>query len=125
MTERWFYVHGEYDSEADAEAAVAATKVRLDNHPEDWVEVKQVTPNEDGSFTVPAEKLTNDQINNLADDSYYNVAELHGGDTSTGLTGVEARAKILEYRTRYAQWIAANTMRKEYAPKNTDMSGYV
>ena len=121
----WIYNNEIYNTEAEVNAAVTALKSRLDNNPTDWVVVKEVTSNGEGGWIVPAETLTDTQINNLSADSYYNVNAVHSGTTYTGITGTEATTRVAELRTEYAGWVGANTITKQYEPTNEDMSGYV
>lgn len=125
MATTWTYNSTEYTSESDVDAAVTALKSRLDNNPTDWVIVKEVTSDGNGGWVIPAETLTDLEINTMASDKNYNVSAVHSGYTGTGLTGTEATAKVAEIRTEYAVWIGANTIHKSYAPTNEDMSGYV
>lgn len=121
----WIYNSITYNTEAEVNAAVTALKSRLDNNPTDWVVVKEVTSNGNGGWTVPSETLTDAEINSMSNDSYYNVNAVHSGATYTGITGTEANTRVAELRTDYAQWVEANTILKNYAPTNEDMSGYV
>ncbi|MGB0141441.1 MAG: hypothetical protein ACPF8W_00050 [Luminiphilus sp.] len=125
MATKWYYNYVAYDTEAEANAAVANMKSRLDNNPTDWVIVKEVTTNSEGGWIVPSETLTDEQINNISEDNNYNVNSIYSGTTYTGITGANAILKIAELRTEYARRIQANTIMKHYAPTNEDMSGYV
>lgn len=122
---KWFYNGEAYSTEAEVNTAVTALKSRLDNNPTDWVVVKEVTSNGDGGWIVPAETLTDAQINSMSASSHYNVNAVNSGTTYTGITGTEATTRVAELRTEYAQWIDVNTIHKEYEPTNEDMSGYV
>ena len=51
---------------------------------------------------LPTETLTDEQINNLSTDSYYNVSSVHSGTTYTGITGTETITRVSELRTEYA-----------------------
>lgn len=121
----WVYNGTVYNTEAEVDAAVTAFKSRLDNNPTDWVVVKEVTSDGNGGWTVPSETLTDVEINSMSSDSYYNVNAVHSGTTYTGITGTEAATRVTELRTDYAEWVGANTITKQYAPTNQDMSGYV
>jgi len=121
----WIYNGGNYSTEAEVNSAVTALKSRLDNNPTDWVVVKEVTSNGEGGWTVPAETLTDAEINSMSASSHYNVNAVHSGTTYTGITGTEATTRVAELRTEYAQWVGANAIYKEYEPTNEDMSGYV
>lgn len=121
----WSYNNQTYNTEAEVNSAVTALKSRLDNNPTDWVVVKEVTSNGEGGWTVPAETLTDAEINSMAANSHYNVDAVHSGNTYTGITGTEAKTRITELRTEYAIWIGANTIVKHYVPTSEDMSAYV
>lgn len=127
MVENWYYGGGQYTSEADVNAAVVLFKSRLDNNPTDWVVVKEVTQNEDGTWLVNSTPLTDDQINNLDPNRHYNVNAVHSGTTFTSVTGVEAVSHVQAIRTEYAIWRDVNTIINvnEYSPTNVDMSSYV
>lgn len=125
MAQTWYYTGNKYTSESDVNAAVTAFKSRLDNNPTDWVVVKEVTSDGSGGWVVPSDTLTDEQINNMSPDSYYNVNAVHSGTTYTGITGTEATTRVQELRTEYAGWMDADIIRSEYAPTSEDMSGYV
>jgi len=121
----YFYAQQSYDTQAQVEAAITAFKSRLDNNPTDWVTVKLLGGSEADGWIIPTEKLTDTEINNISGDGFYSVAEVHGGNTYTGITSSEVTTKVAEIRTAYAQWKMANTITEIYAPTNEDMSGYV
>lgn len=125
MANTWHYKGNEYTSVDDVNTAVLDFKSRLDNNPTDWVVVKEVTSDGNDGWIVPAETLTDAQINSMSASSHYNVNAVHSGTTYTGITGTEATTRVAELRTEYAQWMGANTIHKEYSPENVDMSGYV
>ena len=129
MAVTWYYADGEYTSEADVNAAVVSFQSRLDNNPTDWVLVKEVTHNPDGTWLVNSTLLTDDQINNLDPNRHYNINAVHSGTTFTAVTGVEAVSHVQSIRTEYATWKGANSITKvaidEYSPTNVDMSSYV
>lgn len=121
----WYYNNNSYSTEAEVDAAVTALKSRLDNNPTDWVIVKEVTSDGNGGWVVPSETLTDAEIDSMSSDKYYNVNAVHSGATHTGINGTEASNRVSEIRSAYAQFIDANTIRKEYAPTNENMSGYI
>ena len=92
-----------------------------------WCEVKLLGGNANDGWVVPSEKLTDAQINNLDENSFYNVSAVLSGTTYTGISGAEAVTRVNELRTEYAQNLGVNTITKvdPYAPTNEDMSGYV
>lgn len=122
----WIYNFSVYDNESAALDAVTALKNELDNMPTTYVEVKLLSGNAVDGWVVPTERLTDDQINaGLDADSFYNVSAIAEGITHVGISGTDATTKILEIRRLYAQRCSADVIRKEYAPTNHDMSGYV
>ena len=121
----YFYAQQSYDTTAQVEVAVTNLKSRLDNNPTDWVTVKLLGGSEADGWIIPTDTLTDEQINNISGDGFYSVAEVHGGNTYTGLTSAEVTTKVAELRTPYAQWKMANTITETYTPTNEDMSGYV
>ena len=125
MATKWIYSNNEYATQSALDAEVVAQKNRLDNNPTDWVVVKELTGNANDGWVMPPETLTDSEINRLDSTKHYNVASVHGGGNDLGLTASEATAKVAEHRTRYAQYIQANTVYEVYAPSNVDMSGYV
>jgi hypothetical protein len=121
----YFYAQQSYDTVAQVEAAITAFKSRLDNNPTDWATVKLLGGSEADGWIIPTETLTDTEINNISGDGLYSVAEVHGGNTYTGITSAEVTTKIAEIRASYAQWKMANTITETYPPSNEDMSGYV
>lgn len=125
MAETWYYGGGQYTSEADVNAAVAAMKVRLDNNPTDWVTIKEVTNSGGGHWVVSGDQLTDAEINNLDPTKFYNVSAVHSGDTYTGVTGTQADEYVQSIRSDYAVWKDVDRITKIYEPTETDMTPYV
>ena len=124
MAINWTYGDGIYRTEAEVDAAVSEMKYTLDNRPTSWVQVKLLTGSDSDGWTTPADRLTDEQIKNLDDSSYYNVSSITHGVTYTAITGVEAKTRIWgELRSWFADDYSVNriTKREEYAPTNEDM----
>lgn len=128
MTLVYAYGDGVFNTEDELNAAVTSQKNILDNRPSVWVDVKMLSGNETDGWTVPGNKMTDEEINNLDTSRYYNVTSITHGVTYTGITGTEANTRIWgELRRWFAQFYKANEVNKIeiYAPTNQDMSGYV
>lgn len=125
MSEVWAYNSQVYNSEEDLNAAVVSLKSRLDSNPTDWVIVKESTSDGNGGWVVSPTPLTDEEILSLDTTKSYNVSSVPAGETHIGLDGASAQNKVWELRRLYANWVRANTVFKEYAPTETDMSGYV
>ncbi len=119
------YNQQQYETVEQVNNAVAELKVRLDNNPTDWCVVKVLSGNAEDGWTIPTETLSDSEIGNLSEDSYYSVSSIYDGTSYVGVSGNEASQKVREMRTQYATGLRANTIIKEYAPTETDMSGYV
>lgn len=125
MSTKWFYKDTEYTSEPDVNQAVLDFKSRLDNNPTDWVVVQRLTGDAESGWVVPMEELTDAGINNLDEAHYYSVSSVIGGGSEVGLTAAEVTAKVVEYRSEFAEFFNANVIIKTYAPTNVDMSVYL
>jgi len=122
----WIYNFAAYDSESNANDAVTALKNQLDNQPTFYVEVKLLSGNDTDGWIIPAQKLTDEEINaGLNTDSYYAVSAVYEGISHVGLNGALAEEKIALIKRMYAQRCRANVMTIETAPSIHDMSGYV
>ena len=127
MATNWYYFDTKYSSQEDANQKVLAVKQRLDNNPTDWVVVKKLGGSAESGWIIPTEALTDQEINNLSASHYYLVSAVISGDSSIGLSSVQANAKVLSHRKEYCDFYMVNTITeiKLYAPTNVDMSGYV
>lgn len=127
MATNWYYFNTKYSSQEDANQKVLAVKQRLDNNPTDWVVVKKLGGSAESGWIIPTEGLTDQEINNLSASHYYLVSAVINGESSIGLSSVQANAKVLAHRKEYCDFYMVNTITeiKLYAPTNVDMSGYV
>lgn len=125
MSTTWFYKQNEYTNETDVNQAVLDFKSRLDNNPTDWAVVQRLTGDAENGWVIPQEELTDAEINNLDEAHHYSVSSVIGGGSEVGLTATEATAKIVEYRSEFAEFFNANVIIKAYAPTNVDMSYYL
>ena len=127
MATKWYYFNTEYSSQEDANQKVLTVKQRLDNNPTDWVVVKKLEGSAESGWIVPTKGLTDQEINNLSASHYYLVSAVISGDSSIGLSSVQANEKVLSHRKEYCNFYMANSITeiKEYAPTNVDMSGYI
>lgn len=112
MAVEYFYRGISLESEAAAQSAVTAFKTRLDNNPTDWVNVKGITANPDGSYVMNPTLLTDSEINNPDTDKTYCLNCTTSGEVSMPLTSTELTAKVLECRVRYAVHAVANKIIK-------------
>jgi hypothetical protein len=125
MSTKWIYCQTQYDTKAEADAAVLAQKSRLDNNPADWVVVKKLTGNASDGWVLPPQTLTDSEINNLDETEHYSVASIVGGENCLGLTASEVTAKVAELRTEFAQHIMVDTIFTRSTTDQADMAPYV
>lgn len=125
MNTTWFYKENEYTNETDVNQAVLDFKSRLDNNPTDWAVVQRLTGDAENGWVIPQEELTDAEINNLDEAHYYSVSSVIGGGSEVGLTAAEVTAKVVEYRSEFAEFYRADVIIKTYAPTNVDMSVYL
>jgi len=141
MTIKYVYNNKNFNTQEEAEAEVLVIKNRLDNYPTDWVIMKQISQNEDGTWEVPAVSLDDVEINNLEENGMYQVHCPYNGENLSPLTAAEATAKVNEFRSVYANWLNVTKilkMTKVAATETTaesrdiveitteeDMSGYI
>jgi len=133
----YMYNYIRYDSEAEAQAAVAQKKNRLDNNPTDYAVVKELQENEDGTFLVNPTPLTDSEINNLDVAKKYLTCSVQGRDNAMPLSSSEVADKLIDYKREYATWASLGKIikfdvsddgtpsNKEFITPNVDMSGVV
>lgn len=119
------YLRVKYETLAEAEAAVTAFKNQLDNQPNTYCEVKEVTGSNADGWTAVTDTLTDAEILSLDPAKRYYIYSQYDGEAHHGLTGAEATAKKNEIRNAFATRVKANTLTTEAAPSNEDMSIYV
>jgi hypothetical protein len=137
MTVTYVYGFNEYPTEEDAQAQVAITKVRLENNPTDWCVVKEIQENDNGTFVITPDKLSDDEINNPDISKRYLAYSIPSSGNFMNLSSVELREKVIEYRAEYARHQLFDVIIKqerdadgdiistENITLNVDMSGYV
>jgi len=123
----WIYAGEKYDSEADCHAAVTQMKNNLDNAPTTWCIVAELSGSAEDGWVVPADNMTDAEINAITDSStsYYKVESIIDGDSNLGITATEANTKISEMRTRFANWKLVDLIIVEQAVTHEDMSVYL
>jgi hypothetical protein len=124
MPSYWIYGRAQYDTQAEAEAAVTELKNKLDNCPTNWAVVKEATPDGNGGYTLGS-PLTDDQVNNLDGNTLYNVWSIRTGENLIAVDAATVTSKIAEWRVNWAQIMEANQIFQTWEPTNEDMSGYV
>lgn len=90
-----------YSTESEAQAALSAIKSRLDNNPTDWCSVKVIETNDDGSYTVLPDTLTDAEISNPDTTKTYSFWSRYTGLNFFPLTSTQLQAKVTEYRRAY------------------------
>lgn len=145
MTISYVYNSEAYDTEADAQSAVNALALRLQNNPTDWMEAKEITSSESGWIVGP-NTLTDAEILNPDSAKTYMCYSKFSGENAMPLTSIELTEKVAAFRTGYGNAAKVNTIYKiqddrdadaiaagenrdevtitEITP-TTDMSGYV
>ena len=102
MANIYFYQTSSFSTEQEAQDAVLAQKVRLDNNPTDWISVKLIAGSAETGWLIPPETLTDDEINNLNPDGVYAVSSIVGGDNAMPLSAEQVSQKSVAYRAEYA-----------------------
>lgn len=134
MAIKYCYANNFYNTESEAQDAVVAMKLRLDNNPTDWMTVKEIVGSQEAGWQMNPNTLTDEQINNLDDTKTYMASSPITGENCMPLTASEVEAKVTEFRTAYADWRCAGHISKfddettedaEKITPNEDMSGYV
>lgn len=131
----YFYNQEVYDTESQAQDAVAAFAIRLENNPTDWIIVKEITRSQEAGWVMSSTKLSDAEILNPDSTKTYMCAAVHDGDNCMPLTASELDAKRIEIRASYCRWLYANEIIKiddattpateTTITPTTDMSGYV
>jgi hypothetical protein len=102
MAITYVYQASIFSTEQEAQDAVLAQKVRLDNNPTDWISVKLVEGSAESGWVMPPETLTDNEINNLNLDGVYAVSSIVGGDNAMPLSAEQVSQKSVTYRAEYA-----------------------
>lgn len=123
----WIYAGERYDSEEACYAAVTQMKNNLDNAPTNWCIVAELSGSAEDGWVVPADNMTDAEINAISDSStaYYKVDSIIDGDVNLGITATEAKTKIAEMRTRFANWNTVDLIIVEQDVTHEDMSVYL
>lgn len=101
---RYSYCNVQYETLAEVEAAVLATKDKLDNKPTTWCVVKRILPVGVGhSYNVPADGLLDAEILSLDAEGIYKVSSDINGTVYENLTATQANEAIQTERTIWAQ----------------------
>jgi hypothetical protein len=121
----YIYTGNEYNTLAEAEAAVTAFKNVLEKKPTAYCEVKELKGNNKDGWIAVTDKLTDSEILSLDTTKRYYIYSQYNGQAFHGLTAKETIAKKNEYRNAYATHLGANTLIAMSPPTNEDMSIYV
>ena len=133
MAIKYFYAFQEYQTEVDAQAAVAALQGRMENNPNDWMVAKEITGSADTGWQVSTTKLTDAQLLNPDVSKTYMAYSTVGGENIMPLTASELETKRDEFRAQHGQSLKVTVIDKFDDSTNefteiattTDMSGYV
>lgn len=135
MATKYYYAGQEYDTESDAQNAVAVVKLRLENNPTDWMRAKEITGSNETGWQINPKLLTDAELLNPSSDKTYMAHSPITGENSMPLTSTELAAKRDHFRTPYAQQMNVNSIYKgdqtqmqwleETIATTTDMSGYI
>ena len=138
MALTYVYQGSIFSTEQEAQDAVLAQKVRLDNNPTDWISVKLIAGSAESGWLIPPETLTDDEINNLNLDGVYAVSSIVGGDNAMPLSAEQVSQKSVTYRAGYVahnrvaqlfkiddSFAAGDEGYATVIPTTEDMSGYL
>lgn len=136
MTIKYVYAANQYDTESDAQNAVSAVKLRLDNNPTDWMTAKEIIGSPESGWQMQPIRLTDSELLNPASDKTYMAYSKTLGENVMPLTASELEAKRNTYRAAYAQSLSVTVITKtddenlttassEEIQTIVDMSGYV
>lgn len=120
MATVWVYGLVDYDTKAEAEAAVLVMKNKLDNNPTEWCVVTEVTPSQYG-WAVGMDEMTDAEILAIDTEGWYFVHSPSIGTTDTGLNAADTKAKINHYRRLYAQEYEVNTITRSVQDDDTGL----
>lgn len=121
----YIYKNIQYNTIEEVNDAVIATKNVLDNQPNEYCQIKQLTGNAEDGWKIPDTLMTNDEILAITDDGYYSTYSQLSGESHIGLTAIETLEKLEEYKILYGNYYQVNTIITMSAPTNEDMSSYV
>lgn len=142
MSIKYLYACKEYNSEDEAQDAATALSVRMQNNPNDWITVKEITGLSKTEWLINPTLLTDAQILNPHPNKTYTCFSQYSGENVIPVSATELTIKSNEYRKIYGQYWNVNTIVKfedDVDPKgdsnnipttvfitpNTDMSAYV
>lgn len=103
MATVYLYRDKHYSTESEAQAALSAMKTRLDSNPTDWCAVKVIEANDDGSYNILPDTLTDAEILNPDSTKTYTFLSKYTGLNFFPLTSSEVTEKVLEYRSDYVR----------------------
>jgi len=112
MAYAYIYKGVTYTTEAEAQDAAAQEKVLLENNPNNWIGVKEITSSDETGWVIHPTLLTDEQINNIDSTKTYLAYSVAGNDNVFPLTAAEVSEKSLEFRTHYAYNSNVNTILK-------------
>jgi len=112
MAYAYIYKGVTYTTEAEAQDAAAQEKVLLENNPNNWIGVKEITGSDETGWVIHPTLLTDEQINNIDSTKTYLAYSVAGNDNVFPLTAAEVSEKSLEFRTHYAYNSNVNTILK-------------
>ena len=101
MDIKYLYRNTPYDTEQEAQDALAAMKIRLDNNPTDWCVVKYIEGIGESSWTILPDILSDEQINNPDSTKTYTLWATWTGFNFFPLTSEELTQKVIESRQAY------------------------
>jgi|TARA_R100000455_G_C6269653_1_gene125300 hypothetical protein len=136
MSIKYYYVNSEYNTENEAQDAATKLSVRMQNNPNDWIKVKEITGSNETGWLINPTLLTDAQILNPDTKKTYTCFSKYNGENVIPITATQLISKNNEYRKIYGQFWKVNTIEKVendgvneptavVITPTTDMSEYV
>jgi hypothetical protein len=127
MAKTYVFAQTTYNTLADAQAAAASKKDEFERNPTQYARVKLLGGNETDGWQVPAEDLTDAEINALQSDdgNYYGVYSPFDGQMSVGLTSNETLTELARLKKLMGTLLGATKIVvQEEIETDIDMSDY-
>ena len=136
MSIKYYYANNEYNSESEAQNAVTALSVRLQNNPTNWIRAKVITGSNETGWLINPTLLTDAELLTPDVNKTYTCHSKFTGENVIPVSATELAAKCDEYRKPYARYLKADLILKVEDTGNgrptvtpitttTDMSEYL
>tara|TARA_A100001035_G_C27777408_1_gene499778 strand:+ start:2240 stop:2650 length:411 start_codon:yes stop_codon:yes gene_type:complete len=112
MSIKYYYANNEYNSESEAQNAVTALSVCLQNNPTNWIGAKVITGSNETGWLIDSTLLTDAEILTPDVSKTYTCHSKFTGENVIPVSAVELAAKCDEYRKPYAQYLKADLILK-------------